>query len=111
MTIKETILIVDDNHDNLSLLVRTLESEGYEVLPADSGELALSSVSARRPDLVLLDIRMPVMDGFEVCRRLKADQQTRGNPGHVYQQCQGDRGASEGLSAWRGRLYPQAVRA
>jgi PAS domain S-box-containing protein len=67
----ETVLVVDDETVSLELLTETLGAEGYRVLPADSGELALASVAAQSPDLILTDVRMPRMDGFEFCRRLK----------------------------------------
>jgi DNA-binding response OmpR family regulator len=69
---KGAILIVDDTPANLKLLVDTLTAEAYQVFPADSGELALDAIAACPPELILLDIRMPGMDGFEVFRRLKA---------------------------------------
>jgi PAS domain S-box-containing protein len=75
-----TILVVDDDSQSLRLLTDTLTGAGYRVRPADSGELALASVGAVAPELILLDIRMPGMDGFEVCRRLKANQTSRGIP-------------------------------
>jgi PAS domain S-box-containing protein len=75
-----TILVVDDDSYSLRLLTDTLTGGGYRVRPADSGELALASVGAIAPGLILLDIRMPGMDGFEVCRRLKADPKSRGIP-------------------------------
>ncbi|MDM8554022.1 PAS domain S-box protein [Desulfococcaceae bacterium HSG7] len=74
------ILVVDDNRSNLKLLVDILQSEGYLVRAADDGELALRSVEAKLPDLILLDYQMPGIDGFEVCRRLKADPATRNIP-------------------------------
>lgn len=74
------ILIVDDSPENLKFLKDTLTSKGYRVRPARSGDLALQSVQAKLPILILLDIRMPEMDGFEVCRRLKADETTKGIP-------------------------------
>jgi putative two-component system response regulator len=77
---QSTVLIVDDNPNNLRVLSGMLEQEGYSVRPALSGEIALRSINAVRPDLVLLDIRMPEMDGYEVCRRLKADPSTREIP-------------------------------
>lgn len=70
------ILIVDDTAENLKFLMDVLTQAGYRVRPASDGELALRSVKAKLPVLILLDIRMPVMDGFEVCRRLKADETT-----------------------------------
>jgi PAS domain S-box-containing protein len=80
MNDKGTILIVDDIPADLELLVDTLTAQGYQVLPAESGELALASVAARPPDLILLDIRLPGLNGFEVCRRLKAQPESRNIP-------------------------------
>ena len=71
MTDKLTILAVDDTSESLALLVDILTPAGYQVRPADSGELALAAVAANRPDLILMDVRMPGVDGLEVCRRLK----------------------------------------
>jgi PAS domain S-box-containing protein len=75
-----TILVVDDDSHSLRLLTDVLTGEGYHVRPADSGELALASVEAGVPELILLDIRMPGISGFEVCRQLKANARTRGIP-------------------------------
>ena len=74
------ILIVDDTTANLQLLTHLLTEHGYTVHPASDGELALEFVRSIVPDLILLDIRMPGMDGYEVCRRLKADERTRSIP-------------------------------
>jgi PAS domain S-box-containing protein len=74
------ILIVDDNSDSLKLLSGILVAEGYHVLPADSGELALAAVAASPPELILLDMRMPGMSGVEVCRRLKSRSENREIP-------------------------------
>ncbi len=68
-----TILVVDDTPANLRLLTTMLRDGGYKVRPVSGGEMALRAVEARAPDLVLLDVNMPGMDGYEVCRRLKAD--------------------------------------
>ncbi|KAB2925550.1 MAG: PAS domain S-box protein, partial [Candidatus Contendobacter sp.] len=68
------ILVVDDTPANLKLLTELLTAHGYRVRPAATGELALRSAAAKRPDLALLDIRLPDVDGFEVCRRLKASR-------------------------------------
>ena len=70
------ILIVDDNPNNLRVLSGMLEQAGYRVRPALSGEMALRSTAIVLPDIILLDIRMPEMDGYEVCRRLKSDPST-----------------------------------
>ena len=67
------ILIVDDTPGNLDLLIDILETNDYEVRVARSGKRALAAVAAARPDLIMLDINMPEMDGYEVCRRLKQD--------------------------------------
>jgi DNA-binding NtrC family response regulator len=69
---KPRLLIVDDEPMNLDLLQQELEAAGYDLDEARTGEAALRRVSERRPDLVLLDVMMPGLDGFEVCRRLKA---------------------------------------
>src|SRR5258708_6901738 len=69
---KESILIVDDTVSNLRVLGDLLAEHGYKVRPATSGPLALSAARAALPDLVLLDINMPGMNGYEVCERLKA---------------------------------------
>ncbi len=67
------ILIVDDLPENLQVLTGHLKAEGYEVLAANSGPRALALVQNKKPDLILLDIMMPGMDGYEVCRELKKD--------------------------------------
>jgi len=74
------ILVVDDTPANLGLLVDHLEARGYEVLVALGGQEALDRLRYAQPDLILLDVMMPGMDGFETCRRLKADAQTRDIP-------------------------------
>jgi putative two-component system response regulator len=71
-----TILVVEDTHASLKLITNILAAEGYQVRPADSGDLALASVEAMPPELILLDILMPGMDGFEVLRRLKSREKT-----------------------------------
>jgi DNA-binding NtrC family response regulator len=70
----EEILAVDDTPASLRLLTELLTQHGYRVRPASNGALALKSVAAKTPDLILLDVSMPGMDGYEVCRRLKADE-------------------------------------
>ena len=72
----EDILVVDDTPDSLRLLTDLLAKHGYRVRPASDGALALKSIAARTPDLILLDVSMPDMDGYEVCRRLKADEKS-----------------------------------
>ena len=74
------ILVVDDQPINVQLLKRKLEREGMTVAAAYSGKEALDSVAADKPDLILLDVMMPDMDGIEVCQRLQADPETKGIP-------------------------------
>jgi two-component system, sensor histidine kinase and response regulator len=70
---RETILVVDDTRANVRLLDHLLRAQGYDVRVALNGEMALASVWEAPPDLILLDVAMPRMDGFEVCQALKAD--------------------------------------
>lgn len=73
---KGNILIVDDTPDNLRLLSAMLTAQGYEVRKALSGKMALTACQILSPDVVLLDINMPQMNGYEVCRQLKTDEKT-----------------------------------
>jgi PAS domain S-box-containing protein len=77
---KSTILIVDDQPEYIKLLIMALEHVKFRILVAKSGEEALNLVKYAVPDLILLDVIMPDMDGFEICRRLKADETTRNIP-------------------------------
>ncbi|MGD8989933.1 MAG: SpoIIE family protein phosphatase [Desulfobacterales bacterium] len=77
---QESLLLVDDNPTNLQVLYQTLETTGCKLLVAKNGETAISIAQKASPDLILLDIMMPGIDGFEVCRRLKADSDTAGIP-------------------------------
>jgi len=76
----EALLLVDDNPTNLQVLYQTLETTGCKLLVAKNGETALSIAQKAAPDLILLDIMMPGIDGFEVCRRLKNDPATADIP-------------------------------
>jgi len=75
-----TILVVDDNRSNRELLREILEPAGYKVLEAADGDSGLKLAHSKRPECVLLDIRMPGLDGFEVLDRLKQDPATREIP-------------------------------
>ncbi len=77
---KALILVVDDESSIRSVMARILRAEGYDVVTEVDGVGALDSVRLLRPDVVLLDLMMPGMDGFEVCRRLRADPETRLTP-------------------------------
>ncbi|XOF32859.1 MAG: response regulator [Candidatus Electrothrix sp. YB6] len=72
----EEILVIDDMLENLRLLTDMLSSEGYKVRPTQEPQLALDSALADPPDLILLDVKMPDIDGYELCRRLKQDERT-----------------------------------
>jgi DNA-binding response OmpR family regulator len=69
------ILLVDDEQDALELVSRTFQRAGYDVLTTPSGEHALKLMASAQPDLVVLDARLPDIDGFEVCRRIRLDSQ------------------------------------
>src|SRR4030065_2845859 len=71
------IMVVDDNHGNVELLEALLSSRGYNVFKAYNGEDALKMVEEVSPYVILLDVMMPKMDGYEVCRRLKEKDTTR----------------------------------
>ncbi|MFZ0548757.1 MAG: response regulator, partial [Candidatus Promineifilaceae bacterium] len=77
---KATILVVDDNVNNLRVISQYLENEGFEIMVAHNGKDALEKAILGRPELILLDVMMPQMDGFETCRRLKADEGTQNIP-------------------------------
>ncbi len=74
---RQRVLLVDDDLTNLQVLHRTLRTEDYELLVAQSGDEAITQAQAMQPALILLDVRMPGIDGFETCRRLKSDARTR----------------------------------
>ena len=69
----KTVLIVDDEKNIIDILCFNLNKEGYETITAYDGEAALTRYSEKRPDLILLDVMLPLLDGFEVCRRIRAD--------------------------------------
>ena len=73
---KGALLIVDDRPENLQFLSELLNQQGYKVRSVTNGQMTLKTVRVKPPDLILLDIKMPVMDGYEVCQILKADQNT-----------------------------------
>ncbi len=74
---RQRVLLVDDDLTNLQVLHRTLRTDDYELLVAQSGDEAITQAQAMQPALILLDVRMPGVDGFEACRRLKSDARTR----------------------------------
>ncbi len=74
------ILLVEDQEDNMQILRDTLTSAGYEIIEAVNGEEALAAVASGRPDLILMDIQIPIIDGYEATRRIKADPALRSIP-------------------------------
>jgi len=77
---RQTILIVDDVPANLGVLLDFLDTAGYQVLVAESGKSALSQLDYAHPDIILLDVTMPGIDGYETCRRLKKEERWRDTP-------------------------------
>jgi DNA-binding response OmpR family regulator len=77
---KSTIMVVDDNQDMVDLIKAMLEAKGYGVQSANSGQEAFNLLEERKPDLIILDVMMPEMDGLEVLRRLKGAQETSSIP-------------------------------
>jgi len=78
--VTEIILIVDDNPDNLTILRKILTKNGYHVRLAINGKIALKTIEKNIPDLILLDIKMPDMDGFKGCKILKSNLNTQNIP-------------------------------
>ncbi len=74
------ILVVDDNQDNRELVIKVLKNSGYETVEAADGEEALVKAGEEKPDLILMDISLPRMDGYEVTRRLKSTEEFRDIP-------------------------------
>jgi len=77
---RKRVLLADDEEDIKIVLSTFLQSHGYEIATAFDGLDTLEKVQSEKPDLILLDIMMPVLDGYEVCKRLKADKRTANIP-------------------------------
>jgi two-component system, cell cycle response regulator DivK len=77
---KQRILVVEDTEDNRQILRDLLSSAGYEIIEAADGESGVSMAAKELPDLILMDIQLPVIDGYEATRRIKADPTTRHIP-------------------------------
>jgi CheY-like chemotaxis protein len=76
----KTILIVDDEFDARSSMELLFELERYQVIAAQNGEVALKKIAQHKPQIILTDWMMPVMDGFELCRRVRGDSETKNIP-------------------------------
>jgi len=77
---RRKILAVDDDQDDLKMITMILEPEGYDVVTAENGAEALTKVESEHPDLILLDVMMPELDGFAACARLKASPESQSIP-------------------------------
>jgi two-component system, cell cycle response regulator DivK len=77
---KKRILVIEDTEDNRQILRDLLSSAGYEIIEAADGESGVAMAAKHRPDLILMDIQLPIIDGYEATRRIKADAATRHIP-------------------------------
>lgn len=77
---RKKILAVDDDRDDLKMISMILEPEGYEIITAENGVEALQKVESEDPDLILLDVMMPELDGFAACAKLKSSPASKGIP-------------------------------
>lgn len=96
---KKRILVVEDEESLLKLQTILLTSRGYEVVGVTDGSAAIEAVQRQRPDLILLDIMLPGMDGFEVCRRIRENETSRGIPVVMLTAKKGSADREKGMAA------------
>jgi DNA-binding response OmpR family regulator len=101
------VLVVDDQRDILGLIRLRLEQAGYEVVTATDGEQALGLVTSHRPNLVVLDVMLPVIDGREVTRRIRSDARTAGIPVLLVSASVHEHEVQEGLDAGADDYLPK----
>jgi len=101
------ILVVEDQPDNRQIIRDMLAPTDYEITEAENAEEALAAIAKRRPDLILMDIQLPIMDGYEATRRFKADASLHAMSLHWHcPTARGKNGFQTGdVSSWRGSLY------
>ena len=107
---RATILIVDDEPSNVEILCQELDDEGYELLTAGDGEEAIIKVHEHQPDLILLDVMMPKVDGFTVCRILKGSGRTVLIPIILLTSLRSHEDRVRGIEAGSRRLHQQTLR-
>ena len=103
------ILVVEDQEDNRRIIRDLLTSAGYELIEATDGEAGVRLAEAERPDLILMDIQLPVLDGHEATRRIKAERRAARDPDHRRHLLRLERRRREGDGRGRRRLRGQAV--
>jgi DNA-binding response OmpR family regulator len=101
------VLVVDDQRDILGLIKLRLEQAGYEVITATDGEQALEMVQSRQPNLVVLDVMLPIIDGREVTRRIRTDARTAGIPVLLVSASVHEHEVQEGLDAGADDYLPK----
>jgi CheY-like chemotaxis protein len=108
--VRKKVLIVDDQASILTTLKFQVQNAGYDAITANSGEAALSAIAQQMPDLVLLDVMMPKMNGWEVCRRLKSIEATRNIPIFVVTSLHGESDSSVARNSGAEELLTKPIK-
>ena len=103
------ILVVEDQEDNRRILRDLLTTVGYEIMEAEDGARGVTAAEAERPDLILMDIQLPIMDGYEATRRIKANPDAESDPDHRRDLLRALRRRRQGPRRWLRRLHHQAL--